>query len=153
MRVSLLSILLLVMFCISCNSNHPPSVFEEKIINRNSAFNLVILFDKDDCMVCLNEVKSFNKLSKLNKNNLTVKGIVNSGDSTLIESFVKKKNINFQVIGNPELFQKYTSGKTPEHFLVHSKNYEIIYKSKKKKIGSSQEATFEIINLIIRNQM
>jgi len=153
MKRSLSIILLTLLFCSNCNKNHPSSVFEEKIINRNSAFNLIVLFDRDDCMACLGEIKSFNKLSKLTKNNLTVKGIVNSNDTSLIKSFVDRNNISFEVVGNPQIFQKYTSGQTPEQLLVNTKNYEIIYKSKRKKIGSSQEATFEIINLIIRNQM
>jgi len=128
--------------------------FNEPVINPQSAYNLIVLFNTSDCPVCLNEIAAFNELSNIDQANLTVLGILNTNSKEETNSFKDKNRIKFELIGNDKLFGTYSSGRTPEQLLVDVRHgNEIIYKSYRKKIASSQAATPDIINLIIRNQM
>jgi len=138
----------------SCNSLQSADDELVRYFNTRSNFNLIVFFDPQDCIVCLNEVSSLNKLHReIGTENLTVIGILNSYESEQVLKFKQDNNIKFDLYGAPELFEVYTSERTPEQYLfANNQHRDLIYYSSRKKISSSQEATYDIINLIVRNQ-
>ncbi|NGP89771.1 peroxiredoxin family protein [Aliifodinibius halophilus] len=123
------------------------------MIEKSSKYNLFVFFSDDDCMACTTEFVYYNRLnSDIHKSNLFIKGITNVSDSSLINAFVKQNDIKFEVYKSEELFKKYTIGDTPQSVLINvERDNIIIFRSFRKKTLSSQQATYDIINLIVRN--
>lgn len=132
------------------------SYFNEYFLNNTSEYNLVVFFNNEDCEVCLNEIESFNKLkNKIHVNNLSITGVLNSNSKEDAIKFAKKNDIQFTLIADENVFMKHDikTQKTPFYVVVDTKRKSlIIYQSFSKKESSSQSATYEIINLIVRNQ-
>lgn len=133
------------------------STFYEKNVNdTKSAYTLVAFFNTTDCDVCLNEIESFNRIAtEINENNINVVGVLNSKDQQEILKFTTKNKIKFKMVVSTKIFSRYDldEEKTPFFILVSNLNdHKIIYQSYAKKQASSQKATFDIVNMIVRNQ-
>ncbi len=139
-----------VLMLLSCEQQEPLSNFDSSVLNSNSRFNLVVFFSEDDCIACIFEITIFNDLNNdISPNNLSVIGIIENIDELELIS----NKIDFQVIENKDLYNQYSTGSTPEAYLIDTKrNNSIVYRSFKKKTLSSQQATYDIVNLIVRNQ-
>jgi len=142
-------------FLLNCsNVNNEYFVSNSNLLDGNSRFNLIVLLSEEDCIACLTEISVFNNLyNNISSQNLSVIGIIKDKNTKRFDEGIKIPNIDFPIFSNPNLFNRYSSGATPEAFLVDmSRNQKIVYRSFKKKTLSSQNATYDIVNLIVRNQ-
>jgi len=143
-----------VILIVACSVKHDSIYFsEDNIINESSSYNLLVFFSEKDCATCLGEFESYNKLSvDLHEANLSVKGITEVDNDSLLNEFVSKNDIKFNILNNKKVFEKYTIGETPQSILIDVKrNNMIVFRSFRKKNLSSQQSTYDIINLIVRN--
>lgn len=151
MRVLQLFTLIVI---VACSGSHDSIYFRESnIINESSNYNLLVFFSEKDCITCLGEFDSYNKLSEnLHEANLVVQGITNIGNDSLLNKYKIKNGIKFDVLSNKKIFNKYIVGETPQSILIDVKrNKMIVFRSFRKKNISSQQTTYDIINLIVRN--
>lgn len=139
---------------ISCSEQNESIYFNEYgLLNSSSKYNLFIFFSEQDCLACLTEISSYNKLYKnIHERNLSITGITNIKNDSLRNEFIRENDIGFGVVENHKIFNKYVIGRTPQSILIDVKhNNIIVYRSFRKKTLSSQRASYDIINLIVRN--
>jgi len=74
-----------------------------KLDSINSLLVLLVYFDINDCILCLNEYRLWQELNrKYPKDILTVLGICRTREKSAIDNFVNNKNISFPVLWDPE---------------------------------------------------
>ncbi len=147
-------VLFLSVFILSCDGDKEFFRGFDNSLNQYSRFNLVIFISEDDCLACISELSVFNKLhADVASENLSLIGIIENKSTEEVNVLIRNGVIDFPVVSNTKIFNKYSSGLTPEALLVDmSRDQRIVFRSFKKKTISSQQATYDIVNLIIRNQ-
>ena len=116
---------------------------------------MYIFFSPLDCATCLLEARLWNKIDEEFKNRLVVFGVAHETDRFLLDAFIKRKGIKFQVFLDEyqQVYHELNLNFSPVLLLVDKESkIRIIHRSTNSKIG--QEKFYEDLkNLIDKSEI